>query len=296
MLNNNSLKLFLKIFDVQIQPIVQYGSEIWGLDIKVAKQCESVHLLGLKKFLGVDRRTPNDLVYGDTDRYPIYINSAIRCIRYWLRLLKMDTNRLPRKAYNMLHILDRRGKINWVSNIRVCLSENGFGYAWMSQGVGDENMFVRVFRQRLIDCRWQEWKSHIDVSDRFDMYRLYSSSHLIKKYLLLNIDRHFCRLVTKFRFGISEINSHAFRYKRAKYPESVLLCPMCKESKEDDVHFVLNCPALVSLRKKLIPKKYYTMPCLFRLSLLMNSQHDNTVRNFAFYLYKAFQLRENFVT
>ena len=100
MLNNNSLQLFVKIFDTQIQPVIQYGSELWGLDKKVVIYCESVHLFGLKKFLGVEMRTPNDLVYGETNRYPIYINSAIRCIQYWFKLLRMNNDRLPRKAYD----------------------------------------------------------------------------------------------------------------------------------------------------------------------------------------------------
>lgn len=48
--NKNSFKLFIKFYDAQIQPIVQYGAEIWGLD-KSAAQCESVHLFALKKIL-----------------------------------------------------------------------------------------------------------------------------------------------------------------------------------------------------------------------------------------------------
>ena len=41
-------------------------------------------------------RTPND--------------SAVRCIRYWLKLTRMEAPKLPSKAYRMLHVLDARGK------------------------------------------------------------------------------------------------------------------------------------------------------------------------------------------
>ena len=51
-------------------------------------------------------RTPKDLVYGETDRFPVTLNSAIRCIRYGLKLTCMDEDRLPRKAYLILCNLD----------------------------------------------------------------------------------------------------------------------------------------------------------------------------------------------
>ena len=62
-------------------------------------------------------RTPNDLVYGETHRYPLYVNSAVRCIRYWLKLTRMEESKLPNKAYRMLYILDELGKRNWASNV-----------------------------------------------------------------------------------------------------------------------------------------------------------------------------------
>ena len=68
MINNNSLELFLKLFDSQVQPIALYGAELWGLDTAAA-HCEKVHLFALTKFLGA---TPNDLVYGETNRYPLF--------------------------------------------------------------------------------------------------------------------------------------------------------------------------------------------------------------------------------
>ena len=57
--NNRSMELYMKLFDAQVQPIVQYGAEIWGMD-KAAQHCEQVHLFALKKILGVEMRTPNE--------------------------------------------------------------------------------------------------------------------------------------------------------------------------------------------------------------------------------------------
>ena len=51
MLNNNSLELFLKLFDSQVQPIAQYGTELWGLDI-AAVHCEKSSFICTEKVLG----------------------------------------------------------------------------------------------------------------------------------------------------------------------------------------------------------------------------------------------------
>ena len=287
-LENKSFGLFVKLFDSQVQPIIQYGAEIWGL-YDAAMFCEHVHLFALKRFLGVSVKTPNDLVYGELDRYPIYLNSVLRCIKYWLKLTQMDNTRLPRKAYNMLYDLDARGKTNWVSKVRSKLSVLGFGIVWFQQGVGNISGFLRAFRVRLIDCRWQEWTSHIQDSNRFDLYRAFGLFHCIPTYVSLDMDRYLKRMVTMFRFGISDLFVHQYRYRN--HNESDLTCPLCKSAIENEVHFVLCCPALSNLRKQLIPPKYYRQPSQFRLTLLIASTNELTVKDLAIYLYKSFKFR-----
>ena len=147
-----------------------------------------------------------------------------------------------------------------------------------------------TFRQWLIDCRWQVWSNHILNSERFKLYRNFGNTHDIKTYLLLNIDRHLKFITTRFRLGISDLNVHRLRYKNVK--DSDLLCPMCHEAKEDEMHFVLLCPALQSIRETFIRPKYYRWPCLFRLNLLLSCTDTNVVRNLSLYLYKAFRHRE----
>ena len=94
-------KLFFKLFDCQIQPMLTYGSEVWGI-MADHSIIERVHLFAIKRFLNVSTRTPSALVYGETGRYPLYVNTYTRCIKYWLNLVRMPDNRLPSKSYKML--------------------------------------------------------------------------------------------------------------------------------------------------------------------------------------------------
>ena len=67
-LGERSPSIFFKLFDTQIQSMLNYGSEVWGLDADHTT-IEIVHLFALKRFLNTSLRTPNLMVYGETGRY-----------------------------------------------------------------------------------------------------------------------------------------------------------------------------------------------------------------------------------
>ena len=100
-----------------------YASEIWGtvrLD-----GIKKVHMMACQHFLGVPLRTPNKMVYGELGRYPLFVNSTLRCLKYWLRVLKMDI-RIPKQAYKMMILMDESEKKCWVTQVKNVLSKNGF--------------------------------------------------------------------------------------------------------------------------------------------------------------------------
>ena len=91
---------------------------------------ENVHIYACKRFLNVYTMSCNDAILGDLGRYPMYIFAAKRCLKYWLRLLNMSGHRYVKLCYDMLAHSDNLGYNNWVSDVRVHLYQNGFGYIW----------------------------------------------------------------------------------------------------------------------------------------------------------------------
>ena len=87
--------------------MLTYGAEVWAI---MADHCtiERVHLFAIKRLLNASTRTPSALVYGETGRYPLYVITYVKCIKYWLNLVRMPENHLPIKAYKMLCILSIR--------------------------------------------------------------------------------------------------------------------------------------------------------------------------------------------
>ena len=108
------------------QSLLHYGSEVWVLDADHTP-VERVHLFALKMFLNASLRTPDVMVYGETGRYPLFVNIYVKCITFWLRILKMPPCRLPFTPYEMLLHLHEQNKTAWPSSVSYLLCKYDFG-------------------------------------------------------------------------------------------------------------------------------------------------------------------------
>ena len=70
-----------------------------------------------------------------------------------------------------------------------------------------------IVLDRLIDNRWQDWKSRIDASDRFNFYRQFKTNHVQAVYLSVDVNKYIRNSLIKFRFGVSPIAAYSLRYK-----------------------------------------------------------------------------------
>ena len=118
--------VFFTLFDRKISPVLLYGSEIWGF--KRRESIELVHRYACKRYMCVGLRASNAAVLGDCGRYPLWIESARRCVKYWIKILAMPDSRFVKKCYIMQKLLDDFGHVNWVTNVKQLLYRHGFGY------------------------------------------------------------------------------------------------------------------------------------------------------------------------
>ena len=118
------------------------------------------------RLLRLSNRTLSVIVYGESSRYPLAVSSQIRSINfeYWLRLLKLNQDRLPFVAYRCSQNLAGRGKVSWAGRVKELLQRQGFGEVRYNQGVEDERKFLRTFSQRLKDCFGQSWHDKLESS------------------------------------------------------------------------------------------------------------------------------------
>ena len=276
---------YFTIFDAKIKSILLYSSEIWGYE--KLHSIEKVHLKACKRFMGIPEITPNVMVYGDLGRYPIYVNAYVNCVKYWIRLLNMEHNRIPKQAYLMLVGLDSKGNDCWATKIREILCETGFAFVWLQQGVGNPVHFLKTFKQRIIDMYLQEWSSTIRDKDRYESYRSFKVVFEREKYLSF-IDTYCFRVaMTQTRLGVLPINKNLHRFS----PNAAeRCCPACDTKFEDEQHFFFKCPLYCDLRHTFL----YEMPKDSWQSLLELKKESHCWR-LAKYVFSAVNRRKRYL-
>lgn len=287
-LGKMNMSFFFRLFDAQVKPMLLYTSEIWGA--AQYKVVEAVQLFALKRLLSVSPRTPNAMAYGETGRYPLYIDSTLSVIRYWFTGQKMDVNRIPRQVYEMLCTSSFRKNAeqkNWVNMVKCTLDTYGFSFVW-SDGVGNEKMFLKTLRQRMIDCYHQQWNAKLNGSVRFEFYRSFKLLLCPEEYFTKLTINKFRVFFTRFRLGLTDLKIHH------RYTAVNPLCTYC-DVIEDEWHFFFDCSLCTDIRAKYLSKHIAgTNPrdCMIVWKYLLSNESDEVTRDIAMYVFYALKERE----
>ena len=177
-MNTTSYNILCKMFDAQVQPLLLYGSELWGVNVMSA--IENVHLFSLKKMLQVSIFTPNVMVYGDSGRYELRIH-VLRSIKYWIRILNMKDSRNVRKVYNMMRYDGNHQ--NWCGKIKELLIHFNFEDVWDQQQVEQPRIFLKNLKLRMIAESDNIWQQTLQGSDRYFIYKNIKQSRYKEMYL-----------------------------------------------------------------------------------------------------------------
>jgi len=167
----------------------------------------------------------------------------------------------------------------------------GFDEVWENQGVGDERVFLRVFKEKLISSYKQTWLENVQGSERFSLYRTFKSTLSLSNYLIDLKHIKARNLLIRLRLGVSPLKVHRLRFN-LNATAADLSCPFCFGSVEDEVHFVLVCPRYAELREYYIPRKYTRIPSLFKLTMLFSNTSRPLLLRFSTFIMKAFSVRD----
>ena len=127
------------------------------------------------------------MVLGECGRLPLCYTYFTTCIKYWCKLLTLSDHRYPKRCYMLLTRLDEAGRINRATIVKNMLFMYGFGYVWVAQEVGNIDLFLWQFHQRLKQCLSQDWYSSVNSSSRCHYYIYFKSLLETDRYLSLDL-------------------------------------------------------------------------------------------------------------
>lgn len=282
----------LELFDKLVAPILNYAAEVWVFC--KADKIEVVHLQFCKRLLGLKQCTQNDFIYGELGRVSFQNKRFFIIIKYWLKIILCNENKLIKHVYNMMlqDIDTMANKENWALLVKKLLGSLGFNEVWMAQGVGDVNVFLNLVNQRLQDNFLQNWNSRLADSSRAAFYTCINSFQY-QHYLNFVKVRKYRQALSRLRCSSHRLEIESGRWhKPVRTPIENRKCKQCN-TVENEFHLLFECPLYNELRSQYLDSYFYVHPNQFKLKQLFQSTQVKQVIDLSIFMYKAFALRNS---
>ena len=150
-----------------------------------------------KTVLGVKSTVQNDFIYGELNRLPCV--RLVNIVRYWLKIVHGEKPRYVTKCYMNALAVETNDVKCWFNCLKAMLEQNGFGDVWLQEGVGNREIFPKVFKQRALDIFRQNWSERLSMSSRAVFYRSVKENCVFSEYLeIVHVTEHrkaSCRLI-----------------------------------------------------------------------------------------------------
>ncbi|CAC5376152.1 unnamed protein product [Mytilus coruscus] len=193
---------FTFIFDHTVKPVVLYASEILGIfDTRKCNKynsenifdqnfntvpTEKINLNMCRYLLKVNRKTCKLALYGELDRFPLYIDIIMSMIKYWIRLYndKPKDALLSGALAENITMIDNNQQC-WLSCIKCILNECGLSHFYKNPK-SIKNNFLLVLR-KCLQCKFEkQWSLQLQTSDKLRTYRLFKNILNLKIFIRCN--------------------------------------------------------------------------------------------------------------
>ena len=274
---NLPIDIVSSLFDTLVNPILLYGSEIWGFEnIQII---ESVHTQFCKFILKLSKRTPNCAAYGELGRLGTKNTINKRMINFWCRILQGSRNKITYIVYQLAKVMHESQicTFPWIQYVKNLLNECGYANMWLEADENNTKWLQASMCLRIDDMAKQEWLQEVYNNGLCKTYRIIKDKFCSETYL--NILTGKMRIdMCKFRAGNHRLPVNTGRYDNT--PKENRICTLCETNDiGDEFHCVFVCPALNTYRNMYIKKYYYTRPNIIKMNMLFNTSNKRELVN-----------------
>jgi hypothetical protein len=321
--NGTSPKTIMHLFDIMIQPIALYCSEIWGCYSwrKQTEQSlknwitstedmyEKLHIKMCKNVLGLSKYISNDMTRGELGRSPLSVFIIRNIYSYWQHVLNSPKSTLVHHALIQNIALDRKDQVTYYTRIKTLLAvleERPKIYPVPSIQVKKCAMQVKIkaikiYQNNLYD-KINTYKN--GSLGRYEIFAKTKKNFNMPEQYLFNISNPKMRKnITKIRLSAHNFPIETLRKKNI--PRNERFCHMCDNTHlGTEYHMIMLCKnnQISLIREELLRKMintniqflYMNSPEIF-IHLLM-AQSADLAFYFGIFLGKLFKLIEQATT
>lgn len=241
---NPPIKLWLKIFDSIIKPILLYGCEIWGPKFKLNYEtwdktpAEIFHLEFCKNILGTHRNAPSLGCRAELGRFPLLSEIQKRAVKFWFHLSDAQT-----ESYHHCALRYRAGLTEGDPMIHLVEKHQ------LNSSIQFRHSKVKEIGKITKEEYIHDWQIKVTQLNKLKYFNKIKSDYKLAPYLTDIGNYGQRKLLTKYRISDHSLCVETGRHKQSWRERELRVCPHCPDGAvEDELHFLTECSKYKNIR------------------------------------------------
>ena len=230
-------------------PAINYACSVSSYSASDYKRLENLQLQMARSILRAPRNTPSVTLLGDLGWDTIENSHKICKIKYFDRLINMNSHRWPKLLFNAvltIHNSNNHLRWNWIDCIEETLNDSGFCQIFRSvYNLDNHASWFRSFQDANQDHCNRNWYNITCNKSSLSDYIRFKNKPYLENYLIDKLDFYGVSLKFKARSNTLPLNGRAASWHNSKTSG---LCDLCNGNVEDIRHFIFSCPKLNDIR------------------------------------------------
>ncbi|UYV76332.1 hypothetical protein LAZ67_14000035 [Cordylochernes scorpioides] len=246
-----SINLSTKLFDTIVRAVLMYAAPLWATEHK--DLLDSIQDIFIRRFLNLPRYTPGYLIRLETGRISLSVTALKLTLKYWLRVLNMSSDRLPRICFNRTRELSNASgtPIGFIKKLTNLLNNNGSPALVSCDDPETLRSAITGLLKTAADQSIQNDLTRMDKSKLYSHYKDIHISFMTEGYLLGDFPFPVVRLLAQVRILSSFFRENHTKMLCGEDPT----CTFCNSKLQNEItHYIFDCSALKEERRTLMLK------------------------------------------
>ncbi len=218
------------------------------------------------------------MLYGETDRLPLFAQIQLRTLLYWGKIISGKCNPMLTSLYHisLSNYLKHDQHYKWLKFVKTTLDNLGFSNIWQNQNIPSFNWFKCAVKLRISDQSLQLINNSVFSSTKGTTYHCMKSDCNITHLQTKLGTMHFNTLL-KFKTSNHKLPVETGRWENI--PRNERFCPFCPGQTGDEFHYIFECKNYNAERNLYINKYFTIRPNFYKMSILFKSTNISVLRN-----------------